>query len=65
LHWAVRCEAAEHHNGISFRGGIEDPDIPVLVGRAGQEMEDRPVMPDPEPPQRLPRQNISSQPPNL
>jgi hypothetical protein len=62
---AVRCEAAEHGDGISFRGGIENTDIPVLVGRAGQEMEDRPVVPDPEPPRRLPRQNVSSQPLNL
>ena len=51
--------------GTGFGGGIEDADIAVLVGRAGQEMEDRPVVPDPEPPQRLPRQNVSSQPLHL
>ena len=62
---AVRCEAAKHRDGIGFGGGIEDADIPVLAGRAGQEMEDRPVVPDPEPPQRLPRQNVGSQPLNL
>lgn len=62
---AVGCEAAEHRDGISFGGGVEEADIPVLAGRAGQEVEDRPVMPDPEPPRRLPRHNVSNQPLNL
>jgi hypothetical protein len=56
--WAVWCEAAEHRDGIGLGGGIEDADILVLAGRAGQEMEDCPVVPGPKPPQRLPRQNV-------
>jgi len=55
---AARREAPEHSDGIRFCRGGQDMLILAPVGRDGQEVKGRPVVPDPVAPLGLPGKEV-------